>query len=174
MQIFIQNITKRLIDTKTAQWTNLYFIMVHLTNIIITFLWLRAIIIFDKSGVGFETWTLLFFMAYFINFKQARLFNRDLKVIEMFVKCIVYETWISSLCCFGVNQPFCYVVFEHLHNLEERASCLAVFYFRVESLGFSKPESLMYEFLVPSRDSFTFSVIMIDHSNAMPMTCIPN
>ena len=88
-------------------------------------------------------------------------------VIGMFVSCTIYEIWISSLCCFGVNQPFCYVVFEHLHNLEERASCLAVFYFRVESLGFSKPESLMYEFLVPSRDSFTFSVIMIDHSNAM-------
>ena len=52
----------------------------------------------------------------------------------MFVRCTVYEIWISLLCCFGVDQPFCYVVCEHLHNLEEGASCLTVFCFRVESL----------------------------------------
>ena len=52
----------------------------------------------------------------------------------MFVRCTIYEIWISSLCRFGVNQPFCYVVCEHLHNLEEGASCLTVFCFRVESL----------------------------------------
>ena len=42
--------------------------------------------------------------------------------------------WISSFCCVGVDQPFCYVVRGHLHNLEEWASCLTVFCFRVESL----------------------------------------
>ena len=143
----------------------------------------------SKSTIKFEVFHMTFEVAEVKggyekwkspNFKSNTTFIKKItalihkNVIGMFVRCTIYEIWISSLCCFGVNQPFCYVVFEHLHNLEERASCLAVFYFRVESLGFSKPESLMYEFLVPSRDSFTFSVIMIDHSNAMPMTCIPN
>ena len=35
---------------------------------------------------------------------------------------------------FGVDQPFCYVVFEHLHNVDERASYLSLFCYRPVSL----------------------------------------
>ena len=35
---------------------------------------------------------------------------------------------------FGVDQPFCYAVCEHLHNLEEGASYLTLFWFRPGSL----------------------------------------
>ena len=35
---------------------------------------------------------------------------------------------------FGVGQPFCHVVCEHLHNLEEGASCLTLFCYRLGSL----------------------------------------
>ena len=52
----------------------------------------------------------------------------------MFLRCTIYEIWINSLCRFGVNRTFYYVVCEHLHNLEEGAQRLTVFCFRVESL----------------------------------------
>ena len=35
---------------------------------------------------------------------------------------------------FGVNQPFCYVVCEHLHNVDEGASYLSLFCYRPVSL----------------------------------------
>ena len=38
-------------------------------------------------------------------------------VIRMFVRCTIYEIWISSFCHFGVDQSFCHVECEHLHNL---------------------------------------------------------
>ena len=52
----------------------------------------------------------------------------------MFVRCTIYKIWISSFCHFGVDQPFYYVVCEHLHNLEEGASCLTLFCYRLGSL----------------------------------------
>ena len=39
-----------------------------------------------------------------------------------------------SFCHFGVNQPFCYVVCEHLHNVDEGASYLTLFCYRPVSL----------------------------------------
>ena len=39
----------------------------------------------------------------------------------MFVRCTIYEIWISSFCHFGVNQQFCYVVTDELfQNSNER------------------------------------------------------
>ena len=35
---------------------------------------------------------------------------------------------------FGVDQPFCYVVCEHLHNVDEGASYLSLFCYRPVSL----------------------------------------
>ena len=64
----------------------------------------------------------------------------------MFVKFTVYEVWISSLCYFGVDQPFCYVVCEHLHNLEEGVNCLTVFCFRVKFLIMYKNLILVFFF----------------------------
>ena len=74
------------------------------------------------------------------NFTSNTTFMREItalihkNVIGMFVRCTVYEICISSLCCFGVDQPLCCVVYGHLHNLKEEASCLTLFHFRVESL----------------------------------------
>ena len=56
-------------------------------------------------------------------------------VITMFVRCTVYEIWFFSFCHFGVHQPFCYVVCEHLHNVDEGASYLPLFCYRPVSLG---------------------------------------
>ncbi len=39
-------------------------------------------------------------------------------VIEMFVRCTVYEI---GLCHFCVDQTFCYVVCEHLHRLKQES-----------------------------------------------------
>ena len=39
-----------------------------------------------------------------------------------------------SLCRFVADQPFCFVVCEHLQNVDEGASCLTLFYFRPGSL----------------------------------------
>ena len=39
-----------------------------------------------------------------------------------------------SFCHFGVHQPFCYVVCEHLHNVDEGASYLPLFCYRPVSL----------------------------------------
>ena len=52
-------------------------------------------------------------------------------LILMFVRFTVFEVKISPLRRFDVNQPFWYVVCEHLHNLEDGAPCLNVFCFRV-------------------------------------------
>ena len=37
-------------------------------------------------------------------------------------------------CHFGVDQPFCYVVCEHLHYVDEGASYLSIFCYRPVSL----------------------------------------
>ena len=39
-----------------------------------------------------------------------------------------------SFCHFGVDQPFCYVVCEHLHNVDEGASYLSLLCYRPVSL----------------------------------------
>ena len=53
----------------------------------------------------------------------------------MFVRCTVYEIgFFFSFCHFGVDQPFCYVVFEHLYNVDEGASYLTLFCYRPVSL----------------------------------------
>ena len=59
----------------------------------------------------------------------------------MFDRCIIYEIWISSFCDFCVDQHFCYVECEHLHNLEERASCLTLFCYR---LGYLDPWTFLH------------------------------
>ena len=60
-------------------------------------------------------------------------------VITMFVRCTVYEIWFFfSFCHFGVDQPFCYVVCEHLHNVDEGASYLSLFCYRPVSLPTSR------------------------------------
>ena len=63
----------------------------------------------------------------------------------MFQRSTIYEIWNNSLCRFGVNPTFWYVVCEHLHNLEEGVSCLTVFCFRIESL---LPKITRYERLI--------------------------
>ena len=61
-----------------------------------------------------------------------------------------------SFCHFGVDQPFCYVVCEHLHNVDEGASYLSLFCFRSVSLI-----SVVLEFKVENSTILTFRVIFI-------------
>ena len=70
-----------------------------------------------------------------------------------------------SFCHFGVDQTFCYVVCEHLHNMGEGASYLSLFCYRPVSLSHrvknflsSTAESLvpLYRFL--EAISLTFAV----------------
>jgi len=82
--------------------------------------------LFPKKSTQNRIWTPLLII------KKTTLIFKD--VIGMFLGCTVYEIWINSLCHFGVHRTFCYVVCEHLHNLNEGSSCLTLFCSRGDSL----------------------------------------
>jgi hypothetical protein len=107
--------------------TTVIFHLIRFKNVTIAFLTPKTIWVFQptyqcpnfNSDITFDN-------------KKTVLIHKNL--IEMFLRCTIYDIWINSSCRFNVNGTFWYVVCEHVHNLEEGGSCLTVFCFRIETL----------------------------------------